>query len=89
MRRAFNEAKTPPTGPVYVGFSANALDDEGEVEIVAPAEGYYRIAPDERAVGEAARLLAGADRPALVVGDRVAASGGDGRGCEVGRGGGG
>ena len=28
MRRAFNEARTPPTGPVYVGFSANALDDE-------------------------------------------------------------
>ena len=76
MRRAFNEARTPPTGPVYVGFSANALDDEGEVEIVAPAEGYYRIAPDERAVGEAARLLAGAEMPALVVGDRVAASGG-------------
>ena len=23
IRRAFNEAKTPPTGPVYVAFSAN------------------------------------------------------------------
>lgn len=74
MRRAFNEAKTPPTGPVYVAFSANALDDEGEVEIAASAEGYYRIAPDDRAVRDAARLLAGADNPALLVGDRVAAS---------------
>lgn len=75
MRRAFNEAKTPPTGPVYVAFSANALDDEGEVEIAPSAEGYHRIAPDERAVRDAARLLAGADNPALLVGDRVAASG--------------
>lgn len=74
MRRAFNEAKTPPTGPVYVAFSANALDDEGEVEIAPSAEGYHRIAPDERAVRDAARLLAGADNPALLVGDRVAAS---------------
>lgn len=74
MRRAFNEAKTPPTGPVYVAFSANALDDEGEVEIAASPEGYHRIAPDERAVGDAARLLAGADNPALLVGDRVASS---------------
>ena len=74
MRRAFNEAKTPPTGPVYVAFSANALDDEGEVEIAPSAEGYHRIAPDDRAVRDAARLLAGADNPALLVGDRVAAS---------------
>ena len=74
MRRAFNEAKTPPTGPVYVAFSANALDDEGEVEIAASPEGYHRIAPDERAVRDAARLLAGAYNPALLVGDRVAAS---------------
>ena len=74
MRRAFNEAKTPPTGPVYVAFSANALDDEGEVEIAPSAEGYHRIAPDERAVRDAARLLARADNPALLVGDRVAAS---------------
>lgn len=74
MRRAFNEAKTPPTGPVYVAFSANALDDEGEVEIAPSAEGYHRIAPDERAVRDAARLLAGADSPALLVGDRVATS---------------
>ena len=34
MRRAFQEAKTPPTGPTFVAFSANALDDEAEMDIV-------------------------------------------------------
>ena len=75
IRRAFNEAKTPPTGPVFVGFAANALDDEADVEIVPSAEGYFRIGPDARAVEEAARTLAGAARPLMIVGDRVAQSG--------------
>ena len=75
MRRAFNEAKTPPTGPVFVGFSANALDDEADVEIVPSAEGYFRMGPDGRAVEEAARILAAASRPLMIVGDRVAQSG--------------
>ena len=75
MRRAFNEAKTPPTGPVFVGFSANALDDEADVEIVPSTEGYFRMGPDGRAVEEAARILAAASRPLMIVGDRVAQSG--------------
>ena len=33
LRRAFNEAKTPPTGPTFVGFSANSLDNEADVDI--------------------------------------------------------
>ena len=50
LRRAFNEAKTPPTGPTYVAFSANALDDEADVEIVPSPQGYFRTAPDSRAI---------------------------------------
>ncbi len=76
MRRAFIEAKTPPTGPVYVAFSANALDDEGDVEIVGSHAAYTRIAPDGDAVSAAAELLAGAANPVLLVGDRVGQSGG-------------
>ena len=60
MRRAFNEAKTPPTGPVYVGLSANALDDEAEVEILPSPTGYFRTGADVEAVDAAARILAGA-----------------------------
>lgn len=75
MRRAFNEAKTPPTGPTFVAFSANALDGETDAEIVASPRGYHRIAPDRRAVEEAADIFAAASRPVMVVSDRVAQSG--------------
>ena len=74
MRRAFNEARTPPTGPTFVGFSANALDGEADVDIVTSKEGYYRLAPDNRAIEDAARVLAAAERPVMVVGDRVGRS---------------
>ena len=63
MRRAFTEAAAPPTGPVYVGFSANALDDEGEVEIVPSARGYHRIAPDAGAIADASAILSDAQTP--------------------------
>ena len=76
IRRAFNEAKTPPTGPVYVGFSANALDGEAEVEIAPSSPGYFRMAPDAQAISETADLLASASNPVMIVGDRLAQSGG-------------
>lgn len=76
MRRAFTEAKTPPTGPVYVGFSANSLDGEANMEIVPSAPGYFRTPPDKRAVEDASKLLIEAEHPVIVVGDRLAQSGG-------------
>lgn len=76
MRRAFNEARTPPTGPVYVGFSANALDDEADVDVQPLSRGYFRTAADVEAVDAAARVLAGASSPVMVVGDRLGKSGG-------------
>ena len=76
MRRAFTEAAAPPTGPVYVGFSANALDDEGEVEIVPSAPAYPRIAPDARAIADASAILSDAQNPVIIVGDRLAQSNG-------------
>ena len=74
MRRAFNEARTPPTGPVYVGFSANALDDEADMDVQPLTRGYFRTAADAEAVEAAARVLAGASRPVMVVGDRLGQS---------------
>ena len=76
LRRAFNEAKTPPMGPVYVAFSANALDDEADVEIAPSHRTYSRTAPDANAIGEAATILADAQAPVLIVGDRVGQSDG-------------
>lgn len=71
IRRAFNEAKTPPAGPTYISFSANALDDEADVEIVPSSVGYFRTAPDARAVEAASEILSNATNPVMIVGDRV------------------
>ena len=76
MRRAFSEAKTPPMGPVYIAFSANALDDEADVEIVRSHKTYTRVSPDAGAIDDAASILAEAENPVLIVGDRVGQSGG-------------
>ena len=76
IRRAFNEAKTPPSGPTFVAFSADGLDDEADVEIRASLPGPLRAAPDLKAIQDAARLLSSANAPIILVGDRLAASGG-------------
>ncbi len=83
VRRAFTEAKTPPTGPVYLGFSANALDDGADVEIMPSARGYFRTAPDAQAVADASAMLSVAENPVMIVGDRLAQSGGVGEAVAV------
>ena len=83
MRRAFNEAKTPPTGPTYVGFAANALDGEADMAIVPSPKGYFRMAADGSAVQDAARILGQASSPVIVVGDRIAQSGGSAEAVRV------
>ena len=74
VRRAFKEAKTPPTGPVFLSFPWDSLDDEADVDIVPSSPGYHRTRPDTDAVARAAQLLARAECPMIVVGDRVAQS---------------
>ena len=75
IRRAFKEAKTPPTGPVFISFPWDTLDEEIDFEPAASSEGYFRIRPDTAAVARATELLAAAENPVIVVGDRVAQSG--------------
>ena len=72
MRRAFQEANTPPTGPVFVGFAANALDGEAQVTIAPSMARVEAPTPGARAVEEAAALLAGSVCPVMLVGDRLA-----------------
>ena len=75
IRRAFKEAKTPPSGPVFVSFPWDTMDEEIEFEATSSAEGYFRIRPDTAAVARATEILASAQNPVIVVGDRVAQSG--------------
>ena len=74
IRRAFKEAKTPPTGPVFLSFPWDTMDDTADVEIIPSSPGYFHIRPDTDAVARASKLLAQAENPVIVVGDRVAQS---------------
>lgn len=73
-RRAFNEAKSPPTGPAFVAYSANALDGQVNTDIFPSPTPYTKQRPDTDAIEAATQILATATNPAMVVGDRVAQS---------------
>ena len=75
MRRAFREAITPPTGPVFLSFPWDSLDEEADVDIIPSSPGYFRLRPDPEGIKEAVRLLAQAESPVMVVGDRIHQSG--------------
>lgn len=76
LRRAFKVAKTPPTGPVFLDFPWNVLDEEAEADIVPASKGYHRMRPDPEGLSKAVALLSRAQNPIMFVGDRLAQSGG-------------
>ena len=76
IRRAFNEAASPPTGPVFLSLSANSLDDEADVNIFPSKRFSKSPSADPADIQDAVAVLAGADRPIMLVGDRVMETGG-------------
>jgi benzoylformate decarboxylase len=76
IRRAFQEARTAPTGPAFVAMSANAFDDEAEMDLIPSAQVDISPSADPRSIDEVCGLVAGAERPILIVGDRVVESDG-------------
>ncbi len=75
MRRAFNEANSHPRGPVYVGFSSNALEGMAEMNIAPSRPVYDTSRPSVEGIAAAASLLLNASRPMMLVGDRLAEDG--------------
>lgn len=71
IRRAFNEANSHPKGPVYVGFTSNALEGMAEMNIVPSRPVYDDTRPSSDGIAQAAALLMDASRPMMMVGDRV------------------
>ena len=71
IRRAFYEANTHPKGPVYVGFSSNALEGMAEMNIAPSRPVYDAPRPSAEGIAQAASLLMDASRPMLLVGDRL------------------
>ena len=76
VRRAFKEARTPPTGPVFLSFPWDTMDEQADVDVIGGGSGYFRTRPDRDALARASQLLAQAENPVIVIGDRIAQSGG-------------
>jgi thiamine pyrophosphate-dependent acetolactate synthase large subunit-like protein len=75
VRRALKIAATPPMGPVFVALPMDVLDAPAEEDVVATSFPITRVAPEPDLVHRAAAILAGANRPMLIVGDGIAAAG--------------
>tara|TARA_B100000700_G_scaffold146790_1_gene163547 strand:- start:2434 stop:4071 length:1638 start_codon:yes stop_codon:yes gene_type:complete len=71
MRKAFTEANTHPKGPVFVGFSSNALDGEADMEIYPSSIPVYG-GLDNEVISEISNSIEKSSYPVLVVGDRIA-----------------
>ena len=71
LRKAFTETISPPAGPAFVGFSANSLDEFHEIDISIPTKKYTKFQPDISAIEDAAKILAPATNPVILVGDQI------------------
>ena len=71
IRRAFQEAKTSPTGPVFVGMSANAFDDVADVNIQPSTDVVQNSSTDPNTLEEVCDLLSTASKPIMIIGDRL------------------
>ncbi|MEY2459180.1 MAG: benzoylformate decarboxylase, partial [Acidimicrobiaceae bacterium] len=74
LRRAFHDAMSPPSGPVFVSIPMDLLDDDGDHPVPPPSTIHRRPVAD--ALDELADLLAQPPigRVGIVVGDEVATS---------------
>ncbi|MFJ8165707.1 thiamine pyrophosphate-binding protein [Streptomyces sp. NPDC096136] len=75
IRRAVKIALTPPRGPVFVALPMDVLDEPNSEPVLPATVPLTDVAPSPASVGRAAELLAGAERPLVLVGDGVALSG--------------
>lgn len=75
LRRAIKIAATPPMGPVYVCLPQDILDAPVVEEVRPTSFPSTRVLPDRGFTQEAGRLLAGAQKPMIFIGDGVSYSG--------------
>jgi benzoylformate decarboxylase len=74
LHRAAKTALAPPTGPVFLSIPGDILLAEEEIELGRLTRVASRLSGDAAAILAAAKLLAAAERPAILAGDGVAFS---------------
>ena len=75
LRRAFQVARRPPAGPVFVSLPVNVMEGETGVTNTAPATLHLNSPPDPQGLEEAVALLLGCREPLVVAGDDIAPAG--------------
>ena len=71
IRRAFQEAKTPPTGPTFISMSQNAFDDVADVNLIPSSDVYISTNIDDKTSEEICDIIMPSKKPILIVGDRI------------------
>jgi len=74
IRRAFKIASTPPTGPVFLSLTWDAMNGEDDIDIEPSISDYFRVRPDVYAIEKACNILSKSTNPIILVGDRVSQS---------------
>ena len=75
IHRAAKTALAPPMGPVFLSLPGDVLTSSAEIELGAPSRVASAIRGDAAAIARAASLIARAERPVIMAGDCVPASG--------------
>jgi thiamine pyrophosphate-dependent acetolactate synthase large subunit-like protein len=78
LRRCMKVAATPPCGPVFLAIPQDVLDQPNDEPVRASVALETRVAPEPDLLARAARLLAAAETPVILVGDGVAQAGAHG-----------
>ncbi len=77
LRRAFKEATSAPTGPVFLALSKNVLDEIADIDIIPPSK--YRVPGqlrgDANGIQTAAELLVSSEGPVVIAGEGVGQAG--------------
>ena len=73
VRRAFKAAWTPPYGPTYASWHSDLNDERVRTEVISQRQfdPRMRVRPNPAEVERAAKLLAEARMPLMIVGDEV------------------
>jgi benzoylformate decarboxylase len=74
LRRALKAAATPPAGPVLLVLPMDVLDEENTEPVVPSVPVRTSSTPDPETIAQAARLLAAATHPIILMGDGIAAA---------------
>jgi benzoylformate decarboxylase len=73
LHRAAKIALTPPTGPVFLSLPGDVLDETVEMDMGRPVRVDAAVRPNDQTLQRMVGMLLGAQRPAILAGQELAA----------------